>query len=69
MLDRNRVGDSARFLDDGFFALLNKHFIDDADHLTGFGVVKRATAVTWISGGVKLEYVVRGNKPGQNSLL
>lgn len=59
MFDRNRVGDSTRLLDDGFIALLNNHFIDNADHLTCFGVVKRATAVTRISGGVKLEYVVR----------
>ncbi len=69
MLDRNGVGDTTWFLNDSFFALLNKHFIDNSNHLTGFGMVQRTATVSWVSGGVKLKNVIGGEEPSQNLFL
>ena len=44
-------------LNGAFPALLDEHFVDDADDLSGRRMIERAIAVAWVYSGIKLENV------------
>ena len=63
MINRDCVGDAAGFLQDGFLGFLDEHFVDNADHLSAVGLVKRTAAVTGVGCGVELKDILGRRKP------
>ena len=69
MINRDGVGNAARFLNHGFFALLDEDFVDYTDDLASRRIVKRTATVARVGCGVKLEYVVRRGETRDNVFL
>jgi len=67
--DRDGIGDSAGFLNDGFLGLLDEDFVNYAYYLPGIGTVERAAAITRVCGGVELENIVRRVESGNDSFF
>lgn len=69
MIDRDRIRNPARFLNGGFFSLLDEDFVDYSHHLSSVGLIERAAAVARVCGGVKLENIVGRGEPADNFLF
>ena len=69
MINRDRVGNSARFLNNCFLTLLDEYFIDDSYHLSGVGMIERAATVARVSRGVELKNIVRRGEPANDFLF
>lgn len=65
MFNQDRVGDTAGFLNHGFFAFLDENFVQYADHLAAVGMIDRAAAVARIGCGVELKDIIGRDQPSE----
>ena len=58
VISRDGVGNTARFLNHGFFAFLDENFVDYADDVAADRVVKRTATIAGVCCGIELEDIV-----------